>query len=98
MIISAVTKHAVRKFVNVQICHRALLTVECIEQHTAGESGVQWSAACTLLNDIIHSRLLWESLVLDLDRHFVSLDVVYVLSQFTVDFQHSIMYRYRPQT
>lgn len=35
-----------------------------------------YGVVCTLLNDIIHSGLLWERLVLDLVRHIVSLDVV----------------------
>lgn len=67
-------------------------------EHAEGVSGVQLSVLCTLLNDIIHSGLLWERLVLDLVRRFVSLDVVYVLSQFAVDCRRSIMYRYWAQT
>lgn len=49
-------------------------------EHTGRICGVQLSVVCTLLNGIIHSRLLWERLVLDLAQRFVSLDVVYVLS------------------
>lgn len=41
------------------------MTVQCIE-HTGGISGVQLNVSCTLMNDIIHSRFLWERLVLDL--------------------------------
>lgn len=73
------------------------LPVQYIE-HTGGIGGVQLSVVCTLLNDIIHSRLLWERLVLDLAWHFVSLDVVYVLPQFTVDCCRSIKCSYRTQT
>lgn len=67
-------------------------------EHTGGISGLQSSVVCTLLNGIIHSRLRWERLVLDLAQRFVSHDVVYVLFQFTVDCRLSIMYRCRTQT
>lgn len=60
---------------------------------------MQSSVVCTLLNDILLSGLLWERLGLDLSKRFVSLDVVYVLFQFTVDCCCcSIVYRYRAHT
>lgn len=72
------------------------MTVQCME-HTGGISGVQLSVSCTLMNDIIHSRFLWERLVLDLAGVLFHL-ILFMSSLKSLWTVYSIMYRCRTFT